>query len=215
MGNSLTRTIFHFVSGHRVSDTQTGLRAFPFSLLPELVALPGERYEYEMSVLAHLSRNGLSPIEVPISTIYIDNNRSSHFNPARDSMGIYFVLVRFYASSLVSAGLDLAGFSLVFWLTRNVLIAVVAGRVNSLINFALNRRLVFHHRAPVQEALWRYYLLATVLGAISYGSIRGLSYWLGWNVVAIKILVETSLSLVSFSVQTTLVFPHGSNNHNE
>ena len=88
--------IFHFVSGHWVSDTQTGLRAFPSGVLPELMALPGERYEYEMTVLAYLCRHANVPIEVPISTIYIDNNRSSHFNPVRDSMRIYFVLVRFY-----------------------------------------------------------------------------------------------------------------------
>ena len=60
-GNALTRQIFHFVSGHRVSDTQTGLRAFPTALLPGLVGLPGERYEYEMTVLAHLCREQESP----------------------------------------------------------------------------------------------------------------------------------------------------------
>jgi glycosyltransferase involved in cell wall biosynthesis len=211
IGNSLTRLIFHFVSGHRVRDTQTGLRGFPSALLPELLALPGERYEYEMTALAHLCRQGNSPLEVPVSTIYIDNNRSSHFNPMRDSMRIYFVLVRFYASSLISAGLDLAGFSLAFWLTHNVLIAVAAGRLNSLINFALNRSLVFHNRMSIKDALWRYYLLALVLAVISYSFIRGLSGWLGWNMIAIKILVETTLSLVSFSVQRTFVFGEGAN----
>lgn len=208
LGNELTRTVFHFVSGSRLSDTQTGLRGFPAFLLPELLALTGERYEYEMTVLAHLCRHGHEPLEVPIATIYLDGNRTSHFNPVRDSMRIYFVLLRFYASSLFSAGLDLAGFSIAFWLTGNVLISVAVGRVSSLINFALNRSLVFHNADPIKGSLWRYYLLATVLGAISYGAIRGLSYWLGWNVVAIKILVETSLSLVSFSVQRTLVFAY-------
>jgi glycosyltransferase involved in cell wall biosynthesis len=205
-GNELTRTVFHFVSGSRVSDTQTGLRAFPASLLPELVALPGERYEYEMTVLAHLCREGRAPLETSISTIYIDGNRSSSFNPIRDSMRVYFVLLRFYASSLFSSGLDLAGFCVAFWLTKNVLISVIAGRVNSLINFALNRSLVFHSADPIKGSLWRYYLLAVVLGTISYGAIRGLSHWFGWNIVVIKIVVETSLSLVSFSVQRTLVF---------
>lgn len=209
-GNGLTRLIFHFVSGQEVSDTQTGLRAFPTALLPVLVGLPGERYEYEMTVLAHLCRHGQAPLEVPIATIYIDDNRSSHFNPVRDSMRIYFVLLRFYASSLISAALDLAGFSLTFWLTHNVLAAVAVGRTSSLVNYVLNRRLVFHNRAPIQLSLVRYYLLAAVLAAISYSAIRGLSFWLGWNMVAIKVLVESILSLVSFSVQRTLVFARGS-----
>jgi hypothetical protein len=166
-------------------------------------------------VLAHLCRHGHAPIETLISTIYIDNNRSSHFNPVRDSMRIYFVLLRFYASALISAGLDLAGFSLTFWLTHNVLIAVVAGRTSSLLNFALNRKLVFHNSASIKGSLWRYYMLAAVLAVISYSAIRGLSYWLGWNMVAIKILVESLLSLVSFSVQRTLVFARGNNDQSE
>jgi glycosyltransferase involved in cell wall biosynthesis len=215
IGNALTCEVFRFVSGHRVSDTQTGLRAFPTALLPELMALPGERYEYEMTVLAHLCLHGATPIEVPISTIYIDDNRSSHFNPVRDSMRIYFVLLRFYTSSLISAGLDLAGFSAAFWLTHNILLAVAVGRCSSLVNFALNRRLVFHHRDSVGKSLWRYYLLAAALAAISYGSIRSLSMWLGWNVVGIKVLVESLLSLVSFSVQRTLVFRDGMNTQSE
>ena len=42
-GNGLTRLVFHFVSGHEVGDTQTGLRAFPSALLPDLVALTSTR----------------------------------------------------------------------------------------------------------------------------------------------------------------------------
>lgn len=213
-GNELTRLVFHFFSGREVSDTQTGLRAFPAALLPELLTLSGERYEYEMTVLAHLSRRGAAIVEIPIATIYIDGNRSSHFNPVLDSMRIYFVLMRFYASSLVSAGLDLVFFTIAFWMTHNVLTALVTGRISSLINFVLNRRLVFHSRGSIKGALWRYYLLAIVLAAISYGAIRGVSAWLGWNMVLIKILVETTLSLLSFSVQKTFVFA-GDSNHED
>jgi glycosyltransferase involved in cell wall biosynthesis len=93
-GNALTRTIFRLVSGFRVSDTQTGLRAFPASLLPGLAALRGERYEYEMTVLVFLYLHGNVPLEVPILTIYNENNRSSHFKPVRDSIRIYSVLLR-------------------------------------------------------------------------------------------------------------------------
>jgi hypothetical protein len=57
--------------------------------------------------------------------------------------------------------------------------------------------------------------LAAVLGAISYSAIRGLSSWLGWNMVAIKIVVESLLSLASFSVQRTLVFGRGGNDQSE
>jgi len=96
VGNRLTRHIFAFVTGTRLADTQTGLRAFPRAMLPVLLLLKGERYEYEMSVLAHICRKGNKPLEVPIQTIYIDGNSSSHFDPIRDSLSIYLVLLHLF-----------------------------------------------------------------------------------------------------------------------
>ncbi|MGO9231169.1 MAG: glycosyltransferase [Bryobacteraceae bacterium] len=206
-GNVLTRVVFHFVIGLRLSDTQTGLRAFPSALLPELLASHGEQYEYEMTVLAHLCRHGQAPIEIPISTIYLEQNRSSRFNPLLDSMRIYFVLLRFYASSLTSAALDFVGFILIFALTHSVLASLIAGRLSSLANFVLNRGFVFHPGIRVGVALGRYYLLAIAVAIVSYGSIRELTGHLGWNILASKVIVETLLSLATFSVQRTFVFP--------
>jgi glycosyltransferase involved in cell wall biosynthesis len=206
-GNTVTRWVFRFVTGRRVSDTQTGLRGFPMALLPELMGLPGERYEYEMTVLGHLCRAGNSLAEVSIATVYIDGNRSSHFDPIRDSMRIYFVLLRFYASSLVAAGIDFAGFSVAFALTHDVLTSFVVGRLSSLANFLLNKRYVFHSDTPIGGSLGRYYLLAVAVAAVAYGSIRGLTGYFGWNVFVAKLVVDTLLSFASFAVQRTFVFP--------
>jgi len=205
-GNGLTRHIFAFVTGAKLMDTQTGLRAFPSKALPELLVLDGEHYEYEMTVLSHVCRTGSAPVEVPIETVYIDGNRSSHFDPIWDSMRIYFVLVRFYFSAVVAAGIDLAGFSLAFALTGNVPASIVVGRLSSLVNFALNRRFVFHNRAPVSGVLWRYYALVAAIGALSYVLIWTLHRYGRWNVFAAKVAVDSLLSLVSFSVQRTFVF---------
>ena len=209
LGNLLTRNIFAFVTGTRLTDTQTGLRGLPVRLLPELLALEGERYEYEMSMLAHLCSGHRPPVELPIETVYLDGNRSSHFNPVWDSMRIYFVLARFYFSSVLAACIDFAGFSAAFALTGNVLVSVVVGRMSSLVNFALNRKFVFHTRTSIPGALWRYYLLVLVIGAISYGSIFALRSYLHWNVFVAKLVVDVMLSLVSFSVQRTFVFRQG------
>ena len=206
-GNSLTRMVFHLASGRDVSDTQTGLRGFPTALLPSLAALEGERYEYEITVLAWLCRQGHAPLEVPIQTIYLNNNRTSCFNPVRDSMRIYFVLLRYCAASLFSAGLDFAVFSLAFWITHSILAAVIAGRVSSLVNFLLNKRYVFNSAASNGGSLGRYYLLALGIAALSYVSIRTISASWHWNVLAAKVLADTLLSLASFSVQRIFVFP--------
>jgi glycosyltransferase involved in cell wall biosynthesis len=205
-GNTLTRVIFRFVTGARVSDTQTGLRGIPRALLPELMVLDGERYEYEMTMLAHLCRHGRRPLEVPIATVYIDRNRASHFDPIRDSMRIYFVLLRFYTSSLVAAAIDFLGFSVVFAATHNLPLSVAVGRLSSLVNFVLNKLFVFNSRRSVAGTLWRYYLLAAAIAALSYLLIRTASSYLHWNVFAAKIVVDGLLSLVSFSAQRTFVF---------
>ena len=52
---------------------------------------------------------GSGIFEAPISTIYLEGNRSSHFNLLRDSMRIYFVLLRFSFSSLLAAAVETRG----------------------------------------------------------------------------------------------------------
>ena len=98
-GNVLTKHVFGFVAGMKVSDTQTGLRAFRRSILPQLEILPGERYEYEMTVLAYICRHLGKLREIPITTIYMEGGNTSHFHPVWDSLRIYLALVRFYFSS--------------------------------------------------------------------------------------------------------------------
>jgi glycosyltransferase involved in cell wall biosynthesis len=205
LGNQLTRVIFGFITGARIADTQTGLRGFRRELLPELMVLDGERYEYEMTVLAHVCQHR-SPVQVPIETVYIEGNRSSHFDPVWDSMRIYFVLVRFYFSAVLAAAVDFAGFSIAYAVTGNILVSVVIGRLSSLVNFALNRRFVFRSGASITATLWRYYALVFAVGALSYGSIWALTRHAHWNVFAAKIAVDSVLSLVSFSMQRTFVF---------
>ena len=85
LGNLWTRGLFRLLTGLAVSDTQTGLRGIPASLLPRLLAIPGVRYEYEIRMLADARRHPAPPVEVPIRTIYLDGNASSHYRPLRDT----------------------------------------------------------------------------------------------------------------------------------
>ena len=85
LGNLWTRGLFRLLTGLAVSDTQTGLRGIPASLLPRLLAIPGDRYEYEIRMLADARRHPAPPVEVPVRTIYLDGNASSHYRPLRDT----------------------------------------------------------------------------------------------------------------------------------
>ena len=85
LGNLWTRGLFRLLTGLAVSDTQTGLRGIPSALLPRLLAIPGDRYEYEIRMLADARRHPAPPREVPVRTIYLDGNASSHYRPLRDT----------------------------------------------------------------------------------------------------------------------------------
>lgn len=207
-GNLLMRWLFAFLMGTRLSDTQSGLRAIPRSAIPGLLRLAGERYEYEMNMLVSAQARSQAVMEQPIETVYIDGNRSSHFNPLLDSMRVGFILVRFYLSSLIAAGLDLAIFSLVFGLTSSIAASLLAARavVSPLVNFVLNRTFVFKHRSGVFRPLVKYYALVAFSGTVAFVAIRALSQATGWNVILCKIAVETPLSLFNFAIQRIFVF---------
>ncbi len=91
-GNWWTRIFFFLLTGFYVKDTQTGLRVIPPSLRERIRTLPGDRYEYEMVMLADARHHPNRPIQVPIQTIYIDGNAQSHFRPLKDTGLIYSAL---------------------------------------------------------------------------------------------------------------------------
>lgn len=72
-GNSLTKALFKLQTGVGVTDTQTGLRAFTTNLIPFMLKIEGNRYEYEMNMLLEASKE-YQILEVPIETVYINDN---------------------------------------------------------------------------------------------------------------------------------------------
>ena len=90
-GNALTKLVFLVAAGKKCTDTQTGLRGFSRDLFDFMLNVKGNRYEYEMNVLMQTAQNGIPIHEVPIETIYENDNSSSHFNPIKDSYRIYII----------------------------------------------------------------------------------------------------------------------------
>lgn len=94
LGNRLTTFFFDWLFGYRLEDTQTGLRGIPASELKTLVQLKGERYEFEINMLIYARRNRLPFHEIPIETIYFNNNEGSHYKSIRDSVKIFRRMLR-------------------------------------------------------------------------------------------------------------------------
>lgn len=206
-GNSVTQTVFRFLVGEKITDTQTGLRGVPLSLIPVFLRITANRYEYELDMLIQCATNRHPIVQVPIATVYIDDNRSSHFNPIIDSAKIYLVFLRFIGSSLLTALVDNIVFILVYNASGNILLGQALARaVATVVNFTLNRNFVFKHQADKWRAFAKFLALVVVMGAVSYSLIRLIVEQTGMGVVPAKILAETGLYLINFATQRTLIF---------
>ena len=221
-GNNLTRFVFRFACGIKVSDTQTGLRAIPFKYLKLMTMIDGERYEYETNQLLMIKKKGIKMEEVVIDTVYLDENESSHFHPIRDSLKIYGVIFKFIGSSLASFGVDIVLFTLINVLlskttdldSKVILAVATAGArvISSMFNYTMNRKLVFESDAPVKSSIGKYYLLCVCQMAASYGLLYLFAVVIldlakgSLLQTLVKFVVDMCLFLVSFQIQQRWVF---------
>ena len=207
IGNRITRTILHAVLGHKLSDSQTGLRAIPKFLLPVLLRVPASGYEFELEMLIATKHLGVRLVEQPIRTIYEPGNPTSHFQPLRDSMRIYFVLLRFTFIGILTAILDNLVFFLLFFITANVLISLAGSRFLSVVfNYAAIKKAVFLSEQPHRVVLPRHLLLVAVNAMVVYGSMQFL--WKTFHIgpFPAKPLIETALFVANFAIQRDFVF---------
>lgn len=211
-GNRFTRLLFRLSTGTVLTDTQTGLRGIPVNYLHQLLTVIGERFEYEMNVLAALGKNNIEVVEVTIETIYLDDNQSSHFNPLRDSFHIYKVFIFYGLSGGASFALDIGLYWVFIQLLRDpapvlfIIFATIAARIlSSLFNYHINRNKVFKQGSS--KSLVRYYLLAAFIMLTSAGSVHLLyAEWLGRGEIILKVSVDAILFIVGFVVQRAWVF---------
>lgn len=98
-GNRITSLVFKLSTGKECPDTQTGLRGIPRKFKKICLSVPGDRFEYEMNMLLEFVRHNIPLMHVPIATIYLENNKSSHFNPVKDSIRIYSDILKYNFSN--------------------------------------------------------------------------------------------------------------------
>ena len=223
-GNKTTSAIFKIFVGMTISDTQTGLRAIPRDDLELLTQVHGDRFEYETNMLLAMKENGIPFDEVKIRTVYIEENKSSHFHPIRDSWRIYKLILRHFfkytLSSLASAVVDTVAYSVLSVLLSGLLkglaltsAAGIGARViSSVLNFFLNKKLVFNSKVSTGKAMVRYYMLAIPQMAAQVLLTQGVYWLLGIPDTATGLrtllyaVVMTALYVLSFVIQQRWVF---------
>ncbi|QIF02734.1 glycosyltransferase family 2 protein [Roseimicrobium sp. ORNL1] len=171
-GNTLTRTVYCGLMGPSLTDTQTGLRAIPRSLMASLLHVRINGYDFEMQMLVMAARDRMTITQVPIATVYIENNRDSHFNPLLDSIRIYYVFVRHLSVQLLSLLGDFLVFLCVIIGGGSLGLAMVLGRAAVFAGHVVAGRILgVHSKAAWRQQMGRRALLMACLGMVAYLAI--------------------------------------------
>jgi len=208
-GNLLTRFVLRLFSQVELKDTQTGLRSLPLPYLYTAQQIRADRYDFELECILEAKRAGLSLEQLPIETIYIDNNALSHFRPIVDSMRIYSIFLRHLAMSILSFGIDITAFTIIYALGGNIIGSTYLARIISgSINFYFNKTLVFHsheRKRVVYEAFF-YVGLAILVATASGVAVEYIASKADWSVPLVKVVVDAQLFVLSFLAQRLVIF---------
>lgn len=218
-GNILTRNVMKLFCGVNVRDTQTGLRGFSHETLKEFLDTPGERYEYEMNVLLGAKEKDIPIVEKTIETIYLDDNKSSHFNPIKDSIRIYSLFFKYIIASLLSFAIDIGLFALFIAVFKGITISayiwistILARVISSVVNFLVNKNSVFKSKNRTKSenvrAFVGYFILVAINMLISSFCVSEIAKALKWNETLIKLIVDTILFVLNFIIQREIIFKH-------
>lgn len=213
-GNTMTRVVFAMTSHRFIHDVQTGLRAIPLRYLEGMLEIEGDRYEYEMNMLFWLTDHHIPSLDVKIQTVYLYNNINSHFHPIRDSLKIYASILKFTGSSFLAFLVDYFMLLILDALLKPVmnesmalLVGIVVARaVSSVLNFFINKRLVFKDDGNLAKTAVKFFLLVAVMLVLNYLLVWVLNIWIGvWLWVA-QVIVQTTLFFLNYYLQKKLVF---------
>ena len=217
-GNAITRKVFSLVSGAKVYDTQTGLRGFDRAGMELFADVPGDRYEYEINVLLKAVEKGMPIHEITIATVYLEENKSSHFNAFKDSARIYkclfkhagLTLVKFAASSFIAFLIDYVLFLLLHNPLGEVAANICARIVSATANFIINREVVFKSKEAVWRAAIKYALLAFAILAVDTLILKFvLIEWLGVAEWIAKPITEIIMFFINYPIQRNFVYKKG------
>ena len=213
-GNQTTARVFKTFFRMEIGDTQTGLRGIPNCLIDGCLDTTGKRFEYETAMLLSVGKKaGIR--EIPIETVYLNENKGTHFNTVTDSARIYWIIFgtffRFALSSISSALVDLLLFALFSRILPDgefrILAATYLARVlSAAYNYLINHKVVFQSRENYGKTLAKYITLCVLQALASGLLVKWLSGLLSIGEVACKVIVDAVLFFVSDQIQKHWVF---------
>ncbi len=213
IGNRISSVALALCSGSYISDTQTGLRAIPAKHLEKMCEIDGSRFEYETNVLLELHSMKAEYQEVKIETVYLDENKGTHFHPFKDTVRIFSQIIKYLISSAAAFLTDIILFSLCNKLfVLGVFASTAIARViSSAVNFTLNKKIVFNSKGHLTKALIKYYALAIPVMLISAFGVKSICLLFAipdnsFTVTLTKIVVDFILFILNYNLQKKWIF---------
>jgi len=208
VGNNISRLIYKLALGRSFKDTQTGLRGLSKDFMQKCLLIKSNRFEFETEQLqlSTNQKNNVNIIEIPIETIYIENNKATSFRPLVDSFRIYFVLLRYGLASILTAVVDFIVFLIAFQFGSGIFLANILARTASIgVQFTLLNKLVFNAN-PKLIAFILFVSYVYIVGVFStVVQIKAVEVF-SVPVISAKLIVETTLFFINFAFLRLYVF---------
>lgn len=216
VGNTLSRIVYALLTNRFLPDNQSGLRGFKRAHIAWMLQVEKNNYDYEMNVLYYAAKKGLHIATLPIETIYIDDNASSHFNPIKDTVRIYkslFYLARATFIALLASEIAAVAISLLpgRWGSDTIWLTLPLIGAGSLVVLTVLNQFVFFRKVGCQDhwtnllntvVNYFWYTLGCML--LQYMSMQYLNWqiplWLSFNIVLIAAMPIRYLSMKYFYV---------------
>lgn len=216
-GYFLTRYAFAFGTGLRLQDLSPAFLACSCSYLSKLLELSGDMQSYITHVLLTFAQEDIALIELDAQPSYVSHEKPALFY---GFWRAYFPFLQYTTSSFIAFSIEYLLFLLLVYYTRNIqaeamalLFCTVVARVCScMLNFFINRRIVFKHNGALWPAVLKFGSVAAIILIMHALLLQLLVSVLG-IAEAIAFLIS---GIVFFAVgsllQRLLVFPHTKTN---
>ena len=205
LGNAVTSRLVRLMLRRKISDTQSGLRAFPARFFHRLLTIRSTGYEYEFQALLDIAKVE-KLYHQPIKTIYEPGNPTSHFRPIQDSALIYIVLLRYSAFTAAISFLDLLGFYILAkFISPAAAFPMIRG-VTVIIYFVLLRKFVFKAQHHLIRQIILFILLVLANLILVGNAIYHLEKYLAVNPLVIYLGSTLTFFAFNFVVQRYVIF---------
>lgn len=145
VGNSFSKITRSLATKEYIPDDQCGLRGFPQRFFNKLLKVRGRKYDYEMNALMLMQLRHYPISYLEVETIYLNNNKASHFAPFKDTFRIQATI---FSHSLVSLA------SIICMIASFILLNLYAKVVPQILDYLLAELVGFQIMFAFMSAIY-------------------------------------------------------------